>query len=59
MRRVLREFVRGFGTSATAAGWWAYPDLRLDLVRTGIAMYGLTPAPILGTSAELGLEGPR
>lgn len=34
---------------------WAHPECRFDLVRTGIAMYGLTPAPVLGTSAELGL----
>ncbi len=41
---------------SNSGGLWAYPNLRFDLVRTGIAMYGLTPAPILGTSAELGLE---
>jgi len=35
---------------------WAYPELRFDLVRTGIAMYGLTPALSLGTAADLGLE---
>lgn len=34
---------------------WAFPDCRFDLVRTGIAMYGLAPAPALGTSRELGL----
>jgi alanine racemase len=34
---------------------WAFPDCRFDLVRTGIAMYGLSPAPGLGTSRELGL----
>ena len=28
----------------------------LTLVRTGIAMYGLTPAPSLGTTRGLGLE---
>ncbi|MDI1289143.1 MAG: alanine racemase [bacterium] len=41
---------------SNSGGLWAYPGLRFDLVRTGIAMYGLTPAPNLGTAAELGLE---
>jgi alanine racemase len=40
---------------SNSGGLWAHPELRFDLVRTGIAMYGLTPAPDLGTSAELGL----
>jgi alanine racemase len=34
----------------------AHPDTHYDLVRVGIAMYGLTPNPALGTSAELGLR---
>jgi len=34
---------------------FAHPDCRYDLVRTGIAMYGLTPSPVLGAAAELGL----
>lgn len=41
---------------SNSGGVWAYPELRLDLVRTGIAMYGLTPAPHLGSAAALGLE---
>ncbi|MFE7134655.1 alanine racemase [Streptomyces sp. NPDC057638] len=32
------------------------PDAHFDLVRTGIAMYGVSPAPELGTPAELGLR---
>jgi alanine racemase len=34
---------------------WAHPEARFDLVRTGIAAYGLTPNPELGTAADLGL----
>ena len=40
---------------ATAAACGPTRSCRFDLVRTGIAMYGLTPAPALGTAAELGL----
>ncbi len=40
---------------SNSGGLWAHPDCRFDLVRTGIAMYGLTPAPILGDSRDLGL----
>ncbi|MFT9790346.1 alanine racemase [Streptomyces rhizosphaericola] len=32
------------------------PETHFDLVRTGIAMYGISPAPELGTPAELGLR---
>ncbi|MFJ6696029.1 alanine racemase [Streptomyces sp. NPDC091272] len=32
------------------------PESHFDLVRTGIAMYGLSPSPELGTPAELGLR---
>ncbi|MFI5620660.1 alanine racemase [Streptomyces sp. NPDC051567] len=32
------------------------PESHFDLVRTGIALYGISPAPELGTSAELGLR---
>ncbi|MGW2616125.1 alanine racemase [Streptomyces sp. NPDC001500] len=32
------------------------PETHLDLVRPGIAMYGLSPAPELGSSADLGLR---
>ncbi|MFF8835959.1 alanine racemase [Streptomyces sp. NPDC015130] len=32
------------------------PEAHFDLVRTGIALYGISPSPELGTSAELGLR---
>lgn len=32
------------------------PDSHFDLVRTGIAMYGISPSPELGTHEELGLR---
>ncbi|MYQ78046.1 MULTISPECIES: alanine racemase [unclassified Streptomyces] len=32
------------------------PDSHFDLVRTGIAMYGISPSPELGTSADFGLR---
>ncbi|MFE9662247.1 alanine racemase [Streptomyces sp. NPDC005955] len=32
------------------------PEAHFDLVRTGIAMYGVSPAPEVGTSAALGLR---
>jgi alanine racemase len=32
------------------------PDSRFDLVRCGVAMYGLSPAPELGTPADFGLR---
>ncbi|GGY74740.1 alanine racemase [Streptomyces nitrosporeus] len=32
------------------------PDSHFDLVRTGIAMYGLSPSPELGTPADFGLR---
>lgn len=32
------------------------PESHFDLVRTGVAMYGISPSPELGTSAELGLR---
>ncbi len=41
---------------SNSGGLFAYPELRFDLVRTGIAMYGLSPAPGLGTASDLGLE---
>ena len=40
---------------SNSGGLWAFPDCRFDLVRVGIAMYGLTPAPHLGSAQELGL----
>ena len=32
------------------------PESHFDLVRTGIAMYGISPSPELGTSADFGLR---
>ncbi|MFD3481759.1 alanine racemase [Streptomyces sp. NPDC058665] len=32
------------------------PESHFDLVRTGIAVYGISPGPEVGTSAELGLR---
>jgi alanine racemase len=32
------------------------PESRLDLVRTGVAMYGLSPAPELGVPGDYGLR---
>ncbi|WP_320779529.1 alanine racemase [Streptomyces sp. CRN 30] len=32
------------------------PEAHFDLVRTGIALYGISPGPELGTSADLGLR---
>ncbi|MFJ7626369.1 alanine racemase [Streptomyces sp. NPDC097595] len=32
------------------------PDSHFDLVRTGIAMYGISPSPELGTAADFGLR---
>lgn len=40
---------------ANSGALLAHPDCHYDLVRTGIAMYGLSPAPALGTAAGLGL----
>jgi alanine racemase len=32
------------------------PDSHFDLVRTGIAVYGISPSPEIGTSADVGLR---
>ena len=48
----LRPEVRHLSNSAGAL---LHPDSRLDLVRLGIAVYGLSPAPDVVTSEELGL----
>ncbi|MFI0912165.1 alanine racemase [Streptomyces abikoensis] len=32
------------------------PETHFDLVRTGVAMYGISPSPELGTSEELGIR---
>ncbi|WP_084704277.1 alanine racemase [Phaeacidiphilus oryzae] len=41
---------------ANSAGALTLPGARYDLVRTGIASYGLSPAPELGSPADLGLR---
>lgn len=40
---------------ANSAAALARSDLAFDLVRSGIALYGLTPGPDMGEAAELGL----
>lgn len=40
---------------SNSGGLWLHPDCRFDMVRCGIAMYGLSPGPDLGTAADLGL----
>lgn len=40
--------------AATGGLLW-HPDARLDLVRAGIGLYGLSPDPSVATSTELGL----
>lgn len=49
----VRPRLRHLGNSGSL---WAHPDTRHDLVRTGIAAYGLTPSPALGPAHELGLR---
>jgi len=39
--------------AANSAGLLAHPDSHLDLVRCGIALYGLAPAPALAGRADL------
>ena len=41
---------------ANSAATFALPDTRFDLVRTGIAMYGLSPGEQVGTAEQLGLR---
>jgi alanine racemase len=48
----IRPRLRHLGNSGSL---WAHPECRYDLVRTGIAVYGLSPAPVLGSAAGLGL----
>lgn len=40
---------------ASSAGVIAHPSTHYDLVRCGISVYGLSPGPELGSSADLGL----
>ena len=49
----IRPRLRHLGNSGSL---WAHPECRYDLVRTGIAAYGLTPAPVLGPASALGLR---
>jgi alanine racemase len=41
---------------ANSAGTLALPDSHFDLVRPGVAVYGLSPGPEVGTPASLGLR---
>ena len=41
---------------SNSGGLWAFPECRFDLVRAGIAVYGLTPAAALGSAVDLGLR---
>jgi alanine racemase len=52
-RSGLRPEVRHLSNSAGAL---SRPDARYDLVRCGIAAYGLTPMPRVASSAQLGLR---
>ena len=49
----LRPQVRHLANSAATL---TRPDARFDLVRPGLAVYGLTPVPGTASSAELGLQ---
>ncbi|WP_030689577.1 alanine racemase [Streptomyces globisporus] len=52
-RAGVRPQVRHLANSAAAL---TLPASHFDLVRPGIALYGLSPGPELGTSSELGLR---
>ncbi|MEU7697837.1 alanine racemase [Streptomyces sp. NPDC039028] len=41
---------------ANSSATLTLPEAHFDLVRTGIALYGLSPSPEIGTSAQLGLR---
>jgi alanine racemase len=49
----LRPRVRHLANSAATL---ALPDTHYDLVRPGVAVYGLSPGPEVGTAADLGLR---
>ncbi|MDO5064986.1 MAG: alanine racemase [Actinomyces bowdenii] len=60
--RAAEEVVRQAGLrprirhlAATGGLLW-HPEARLDLVRAGIGLYGLSPEPALASSAQLGLR---
>ncbi len=44
---------RGLVHAANSAGLLAFPDAHFDLVRAGIAIYGIAPVPALAGVAEL------
>jgi alanine racemase len=48
----IRPRLRHLGNSGSL---WAHPECAFDMVRSGIALYGLTPGSELGTAADLGL----
>lgn len=60
--RAAEEVVRAAGLTprvrhlAATGGLLWHPAARLDLVRAGIGLYGLSPDPSVATSAELGLS---
>jgi len=41
---------------ANSAATLTLPEVHFNLVRPGIAIYGITPGPALGTAADLGLQ---
>lgn len=49
----VRPEVRHIANSAAAL---TRPDAHFDLVRTGIALYGISPSPEIGTPADFGLR---
>ncbi|MEU0049925.1 alanine racemase [Streptomyces sp. NPDC006184] len=51
--RGVRPEVRHIANSPAAL---TLPESHFDLVRTGIALYGISPSPELGTPADLGLR---
>lgn len=53
-RLAARGVVPGCVHAANSAGAIAFADARFDLVRIGIALYGVLPAP--GVGADLGLQ---
>lgn len=52
-RHGLRPEVRHLANSPAVL---SRPDTHFDLVRTGVAVYGISPSPEIGTSADLGLR---
>ncbi len=52
-RHGLRPDVRHLANSPAVL---SRPDTHFDLVRTGVAVYGISPGPEIGTSADLGLR---